>query len=82
MISCPNCDTSYSGNYCPNCGQKDINLERPTVELASEIVKETFEVDGRAVQTLKMLFLPLLNHNVVVYLLMGNKLSCNITNLL
>ena len=56
MTLCKNCDAVLDGPYCPACGQKDVDLERPFLELASEIIKETFDVDGRAWRTLKMLF--------------------------
>lgn len=54
---CRNCGTSLDGAYCRNCGQKDVDLERPIVQLLKELVYETFELDGRATQTLRMLFL-------------------------
>jgi len=56
MASCKNCDTPLEANFCPQCGQKDIELERPLPELVGEVVRETFEVDGRAIRTLRMLF--------------------------
>lgn len=56
MNLCKNCDAALDGPYCPTCGQRDVDLERPFLELASEILKETFDVDGRAWRTIKMLF--------------------------
>jgi hypothetical protein len=56
MDLCKNCDATLDGPYCPACGQRDVDLERPFLELASEILKETFDVDGRAWRTLKTLF--------------------------
>jgi hypothetical protein len=56
MNLCKNCDATLDGPFCPVCGQKDVDLERPFLELAREIIKETFDVDGRAWRTLKMLF--------------------------
>ena len=46
-----------SGAYCSACGQKDVDLERPFMELLREIVRETFDVDGRAWRTVRTLFL-------------------------
>jgi hypothetical protein len=43
--------------FCPRCGQKDIDLERPILELLREVLEETFEVDGRAARTLRALLL-------------------------
>jgi hypothetical protein len=56
MDLCKNCDATLDGPYCPACGQRDVDLERPFLELASEILRETFDVDGRAWRTLKTLF--------------------------
>lgn len=56
MTHCRNCNTPLEANFCPQCGQKNIDLERPLPELLSEVVRETFDVDGRAVRTLKTLF--------------------------
>ncbi len=44
-------------SYCPACGQKDVNLERPFLELFRELVFEAFDIDGRAARTVKTLFL-------------------------
>ena len=55
MSQCQNCQTPFEGTYCPNCGQKNINLGRPLWELLGEIVKETLDVDGRAYRTIRTL---------------------------
>lgn len=52
MTSCKNCDTPLEGRYCPRCGQRDIELERPLPELLGEVLRETLDVDGRAARTL------------------------------
>jgi hypothetical protein len=57
MTQCKNCNSTSEGQYCPVCGQKDVDLERPLRELVAEVVKETFDVDGRAWLTAKTLFL-------------------------
>lgn len=51
MSLCKNCDSTLTGAYCAQCGQKDIELERPFFELLLEAVRETFDVDGRAFRT-------------------------------
>lgn len=56
MELCKNCAATLDGPYCHACGQRDVDLERPFLELAREILKETFDVDGRAWRTLKTLF--------------------------
>ena len=53
---CRNCGDVITGPFCSSCGQKDLNLERPLIELLGQVVKETFEVDGRAWRTAKALF--------------------------
>ena len=57
MSQCRNCGTSLDAAYCPSCGQKDVDLERPIHELIGDVVSETFDIDGRAFRTLKTLFL-------------------------
>lgn len=45
------------GSFCSECGQKDVDLARPFFDLITEVLKETFDVDGRAWRTVKTLFL-------------------------
>ena len=56
MTNCRNCDTPLEASFCPNCGQKDLDLERPLPDLLGEVLRETFDVDGRAFRTLWTLF--------------------------
>ncbi len=56
MAHCRNCDTLLEASFCPNCGQKDVDLERPLTELLGEVLRETFDVDGRAFRTVWTLF--------------------------
>ena len=57
MKHCRNCHAPFDSAYCPDCGQKDIDLKRSMTDLVRELVKETFEIDGRAYRTVKTLFL-------------------------
>jgi len=57
MTQCRNCQTTLEGVFCPNCGQKDVNLERALGELVGEVLRETLDVDGRAWRTARTLFL-------------------------
>lgn len=57
MAQCGNCGTPLQGAYCPSCGQKDVDLERPLRDLLGEVINETFDLDGRAFRTIKILFL-------------------------
>ncbi len=56
MAECKNCQTPLTGDYCANCGQRDVDLERPIWSLIAGVIKETFEVDGRAWLTVRTLF--------------------------
>jgi hypothetical protein len=56
MPQCRNCQTRLDGAYCPTCGQRNVDLERPIWSLIGDVVKETFELDGRAALTVKTLF--------------------------
>ena len=56
MPQCKNCQSSLDSAYCPTCGQRDVDLERPIWGLIGGVVKETFELDGRAALTVKTLF--------------------------
>ena len=57
MGHCRNCDTQIDNLYCPACGQKDVDLDRPFPELLGEVARETFDLDGRAWRTARTLFL-------------------------
>ncbi|MGI9323956.1 MAG: DUF3667 domain-containing protein [Pseudomonadales bacterium] len=52
MTPCKNCETPLEARYCPQCGQKDIELERPLFELIAEALREVFDLDGRVARTL------------------------------
>lgn len=56
MTDCRNCEAPLEGEYCGNCGQRNVDLERPVWSLLGDVVRETFEVDGRAWLTIKTLF--------------------------
>lgn len=56
MSQCKNCQATLEDTYCANCGQRDINLERPIWGLIGDVVKEVFELDGRTAVTIKTLF--------------------------
>lgn len=55
MTRCQNCNTQLDGTFCPNCGQRDVDLERPATKLIGEVLQETFDVDGRAFRTIRTL---------------------------
>ena len=49
---CKNCGTALAAEYCPSCGQRNVDLERPLVELVGEVLRESFDFDGRAFRTI------------------------------
>lgn len=54
-MNCENCSEPLKSNFCPACGQKNVNLSRPLSELLGEVFVDTFDFDGRAARTLKLL---------------------------
>src|SRR5210317_195737 len=56
MSNCKNCQALLENAYCSACGQRDVDLERPIFGLISDVLRETFELDGRAAVTLTTLF--------------------------
>jgi len=53
---CRNCDSVLTDTFCAACGQKDLDLERPLTQLIGEIIREAFDLDGRAWRTARTLF--------------------------
>ncbi len=49
---CPNCSTELSGLFCPNCGQRQVDLDRPLRELGAEAMEAFFSFDARILRTL------------------------------
>ena len=56
MPVCRNCQSSLDGEFCSACGQRNVDLEKPIWSLVGSVISETFEVDGRAALTVKVLF--------------------------
>lgn len=52
---CPNCGGGRSGRFCSVCGQNDRNYVRGLLPVMWEFGRESFEVDSRLFQTLKLL---------------------------
>ncbi len=57
MAACPNCGYERDNRFCPQCGQNDRDYIRSLWRLIADVVKETFEVDGRLPRTLKRMLL-------------------------
>ncbi|PKP06774.1 MAG: hypothetical protein CVU10_04235 [Bacteroidetes bacterium HGW-Bacteroidetes-5] len=59
VIICKNCDTSFQGHYCPNCGQSVKDLDIPFKVLIFDIMANMWAFDTRVFKTLKsLLFKP------------------------
>ncbi len=52
---CPNCGNVREESFCPNCGQNDKSYLRSLIPVVTEIVRETFEIDGRLFKSLRLL---------------------------
>jgi hypothetical protein len=54
LTPCKNCETPLEDGFqfCPQCGQKNVELERPFPDLIGAAAREVFDVDGRAVRTI------------------------------
>jgi hypothetical protein len=59
IIICKNCDHSFSGKYCSNCGQSVKELERPIRFMIADFMGTIITFDTRLVKTLTtILFKP------------------------
>ena len=56
MPACRNCQSSLDGEYCSVCGQRNLDLEKPIWTLVGAVIREAFEIDGRAATTVRALF--------------------------
>jgi len=58
-ITCKNCETSFEGHFCPNCGQSVKDFDRPFSVLFFDILANMWAFDTRVLKTLKsVLFRP------------------------
>lgn len=55
---CLNCDALVALEYCPACGQRRGDYRRSLGRLLGELLRETFELDGRLGRTLRALARP------------------------
>ncbi|MDE2783137.1 MAG: DUF3667 domain-containing protein [Gemmatimonadota bacterium] len=54
---CENCGRPRADRFCSQCGQNDRTYTRSLFPVLGELVRESFEFDGRLAQTLKLLLL-------------------------
>jgi len=52
-ISCKNCDTQYTGNYCPECGQSSKSFDKPFRFIIADFAGNIFAFDTRLWSTIK-----------------------------
>jgi hypothetical protein len=55
VISCKNCETTFEGNYCPNCGQSIKQYDRPLQFLILDFAGNVFAFDTRLWLSIKHL---------------------------
>lgn len=55
-VTCANCAAVFSGNYCPNCGQK-AHLHRTLTAIGHDLVHGVLHLDGKLSRTLPLLAL-------------------------
>ena len=53
--SCPNCGGERALKFCPSCGQNNRDFRRALPPVVGDLLREAFELDGRLVQSLKLL---------------------------
>lgn len=53
-ITCPNCATTHTGHFCPQCGQK-AHLHRSLAAIGHDIMHGVLHLDGKLWNTLPLL---------------------------
>ena len=56
VVQCANCGRSFSGRFCPDCGQDLEDIRRPFAEIARDFLGDFFAFDARLWRTLVPLF--------------------------
>lgn len=56
VVTCANCGRSFSGRFCPDCGQDLEDIRRPFAEMARDFLGDFFAFDARLWRTLVPLF--------------------------
>lgn len=54
--TCKNCQTPFSGKFCPQCGQSVKLFEKPVVVFINDFLGDLFAFDTRFWRTLKAMF--------------------------
>ncbi|XOV85539.1 MAG: DUF3667 domain-containing protein [bacterium] len=53
--NCSNCGTPRPDNFCPHCGQNRRDYQRSLPPMLWELLRETFDVDSRILNTFRVL---------------------------
>ena len=56
-VACKNCQTVFTGRYCPNCGQSFKDYDRPFSFLLFNFMFDFFAFDERFFKTIGLLFI-------------------------
>lgn len=56
-VECKNCGTTFSGHYCPNCGQAVRDFDRPISFIFYNFLGDFFAFDTRFFRTLLLLII-------------------------
>jgi len=54
-VICKNCETKFSGHFCPNCGQSVRDMDMPFKVLVLDVMANMWAFDTRVLKTLKSL---------------------------
>jgi hypothetical protein len=54
-VSCANCGRSFTGRFCPDCGQEAIEIRRPVSGLVHDFLSDSFAFDARIWRTFPLL---------------------------
>jgi len=57
LRQCENCGTPLQGDFCHECGQRGVELRRPVIGLAQDIIVETLSIDSKLFRTFRGLLL-------------------------
>jgi hypothetical protein len=55
-LPCRNCGDPREGTFCPECGQRKVEVRTTVRQLMQEVVTSQFSLDGKLPQTFKALF--------------------------